>query len=117
LIPKQAKPLKSDLQDMVNDLQQKLEKATLEAQRQKEKKKREKERNKTLSELAAAQMKEPHPVQNEPPKNQPKQVAFNTVENPKPVEPPNPRDDPRVKRLMAQGATFRTAVAMAGLRV
>ena len=112
----QGKLLKKDLERRVTELQSELDKANLEVQRQKDKKKREKQRANTLAELATKQNREakpPPPKDESVPTQQTKQIAFEQAER---SPPQDPRDNPKVRRFMAQGADLRTAMAMAGVR-
>jgi len=107
--------LKRELEDLVTTLDRDLAAAKEEILRQKEKKRREKSRANTLAELAKKQSEEPRapePKDDKPIPNTPQQqVSFETAEKPK----MNPRDNPKVKRFLQQGADLKTAIKMAGV--
>jgi len=107
-----------DLQQKVNELADKLEQSQIdaekhknEAERQKQKKKARKEEVQSLQQLLLKESGK------KPPKKEEK--AEETIrENPVPAEPapPDPRKDPRVRKMMSQGADYKTALLLLGLQ-
>lgn len=99
---------KADLESAVLEREKQIAELKQEVERQKNKKKREKERANTLQQH--------YMQQSDPKKKLPTEdvAEKHVTTHPIPVEtqPPNPRQDPRIRRLMENGASFEMAKFM-----